>query len=59
MELPLFPDRACFQDATREILSMSTTSRTLFPGLDGLARNLTALISFPDLRAVDSEGGLE
>ncbi|MGW8267217.1 MAG: hypothetical protein ACWGSQ_12700 [Longimicrobiales bacterium] len=59
MELPLSPDRAFLQDATRELLSMNMMSSTLFPGLDGFARNLTALIPFPDLRAVDSEVGLE
>jgi len=34
-------------------------SSTLFPGLDGFARNLTTLIPFPELRVVDSEAGLE
>jgi hypothetical protein len=59
VELPLLPDRAFLQEATRELLSMNMMSSTLFPGLDGFARNLTALIPFPDLRAVDSEVGLE
>ena len=59
VELPLSGERAFIQEATRELLSMNMMSSTLFPGLDGFARNLSALIPFPDLRAVDSEVGLE
>jgi len=59
VELPLSTDRDFLRAATRELLSMNMSSSTLFPGLDGFARNLTALIPFPDLRAVDSEVGLE
>ncbi len=59
VELPLSmdPDFQC--QVTRELLSMNMTSSTLFPGLDGFARNLTSLIPFPEMRVVDSEGGLE
>ncbi len=59
VEILLPTDRGFLQEATRELLSMNMMSSTLFPGLDGFARNLTALIPFPDLRAVDSEVGLE
>lgn len=58
-EIPLSDDRAFLQEATRELFAMNMTSATLFPGLDGFARNLTALIPFPELRAVDSAVGLE
>ena len=59
VEIPLASDRAFLQEATRELLAMNMTSATLFPGLDGFARNLTSLIPFPHLRAVDTEVGLE
>ncbi len=59
VEIPLITDRAFLREATRELLAMNMTSATLFPGLDGFARNLTALIPFPHMRAVDSEVGLE
>jgi hypothetical protein len=59
MEIPLSNDRRFLQEATRELLSMNMSSATLFPGLDGFAQNLTSLIPFPYLRAVDSELGLE
>lgn len=59
VELPLSTDRAFLQEATRELFSMNMMSATLFPGLDGFARNLKALIPFPDLRAVDTAVGLE
>jgi hypothetical protein len=59
VEIPLSPDRAFLQEATRELLAMNMSSATLFPGLDGFASNLTALIPFPELRAVDTEVGLE
>ncbi len=58
-EIPLSTDRAFLKEATRELLAMNMTSATLFPGLDGFAQNLTALIPFPELRAVDTEVGLE
>ncbi len=58
-EIPLSTDRTFLVEATRELLSMNMTSPPLFPGLDGFARNLATLIPFPDLRAVDSEVGLE
>jgi hypothetical protein len=57
--IPLSNDRAFLQEATRELLSMNMSSATLFPGLDGFAQNLTSLIPFPYLRAVDSEVGQE
>jgi len=38
---------------------MNMSSATLFPGLDGFAQNLTSIIPFPYLRAVDSAVGLE
>ncbi|MGM0669436.1 MAG: FRG domain-containing protein [Gemmatimonadota bacterium] len=59
VELPLATDRKFLKTATKELLSMNMTSSTLFPGLDGFARNLTALIPFPEMRVVDSEVGLE
>ncbi len=55
----LSPDRAFLKAVTRELLAMNMSSATLFPGLDGFARNLTALIPFPELRAVDTAPGLE
>ncbi len=59
VEIPLSTERSFLQEATRELLAMNMTSATLFPGLDGFARNLKSLIPFPDLRAVDSTQGLE
>ncbi len=59
VEIPLSNDREFLEEATRELLSMNMSSATLFPGLDGFAANLTSLIPFPYLRAVDSEAGLE
>ena len=59
VEIPLSTDRTFLKEATRELLSMNMMSSTLFPGLDGFARNLTTLIPFPELRVVDSEAGLE
>jgi hypothetical protein len=59
VEIPLSNDRGFLQEATRELLSMNMSSATLFPGLDGFAKNLTSLIPFPYLRAVDTEVGLE
>jgi hypothetical protein len=59
VEIPLSNNRAFLEEATRELLSMNMSSATLFPGLDGFAKNLTSLIPFPFLRAVDSEVGLE
>ena len=38
---------------------MNMSSATLFPGLDGFAQNLAALIPFPELRAVDTKVGRE
>jgi hypothetical protein len=55
-----FPsERAFLQEVTKELLAMNMTSATLFPGLDGFAQNLAALIPFPELRAVDTEIGRE
>jgi hypothetical protein len=54
VELPLSNSRDFLEEATRELHSMNMTSATLFPGLDGFAQNLTSLIPFPYLRAVDS-----
>ncbi len=59
VEIPLSNNREFLEEATRELLSMNMTSATLFPGLDGFAQNLTSLIPFPNLRAVDTEVGLE
>jgi hypothetical protein len=59
VEIPLSSDRVFLEEATRELFAMNMTSATLFPGLDGFARNLTSLIPFPDLRAVDTVVGLE
>ena len=38
---------------------MNMSSATLFPGLDGFAQNLSALIPFPELRAADTKVGRE
>ena len=43
-EVPLSPDREFLKEVTRELLAMNMSSATLFPGLDGFARNLTALL---------------
>ena len=59
VELRLSDTRAFLEEATRELLAMNMSSATLFPGLDGFAKNLTSLIPFPHLRAVDTEVGLE
>ncbi len=59
VEIPLSSSRAFLEEATRELLAMNMTSATLFPGLDGFAQNLTSLIPFPHLRAVDSVIGME
>lgn len=59
LEIRLSNSRSFLKEATRELLSMNMSSATLFPGLDGFAKNLTSLIPFPYLRAVDSEVGLE
>ena len=44
------------QDVIRQLLAMNISSSTLFPGLDGFARTLTALIPFPELRVTDEPG---
>lgn len=59
VEIRLSNDRRFLEEATRELLSMNMSSATLFPGLDGFAQNLTSLIPFPHLRAVDTQVGLE
>jgi hypothetical protein len=59
VEVPLSASREFLVEATRELLSMNMTSASLFPGLDGFAQNLTSLIPFPHLRAVDTVMGLE
>jgi hypothetical protein len=59
VEIPLANTRAFLEEATGELLAMNMTSATLFPGLDGFAQNLTSLIPFPHLRAVDTVRGLE
>ena len=59
VEIPLSHSRSFLAEATRELLAMNMSSATLFPGLDGFAQNLTSLIPFPVLRAVDTEFGLE
>jgi hypothetical protein len=59
VEIPLSTDKAFLREVTRELLAMNMMSSTLFPGLDGFARNLTTLIPFPELRVVDSEVGME
>lgn len=59
MEIKLSDTRAFLEEATRELLAMNMSSATLFPGLDGFAKNLTSLIPFSYLRAVDSKVGLE
>jgi hypothetical protein len=51
--------RQFLQETTKELLAMNMSSATLFPGLDGFAGNLAALIPFPELRAVDSKPGRE
>lgn len=59
VEMLLPSGRRFLQEATKELLAMNMSSATLFPGLDGFARNLTALIPFPELRAVDTKAGRE
>jgi len=59
VEIPLANSRTFMEEATRELLSMNMSSATLFPGLDGFAQNLTSLIPYPHLRAVDTVVGLE
>jgi hypothetical protein len=59
VEIQLSGKRAFLEEATRELLAMNMSSATLFPGLDGFAKNLTSLIPFSYLRAVDSKVGLE
>jgi hypothetical protein len=58
-EIELPSDRGFLQEVTKELLSMNMSSATLFPGLDGFAQNLAALIPFPELRAVDTRAGRE
>lgn len=58
-EIPLSPDREFLKEVTRNLLAMNMSSASLFPGLDGCAQNLTALIPFPEMRAVDTTPGLE
>lgn len=52
-------ERNFLREATKELLAMNMSSATLFPGLDGFAQNLAALIPFPELRAVDTKVGRE
>lgn len=59
VEIKLSSSRSFLQEATRELLAMNMSSATLFPGLDGFAQNLTSIIPFPHLRAVDTEVGME
>ena len=59
VEMRLKPDRDFLARVTKELLAMNMTSATLFPGLDGIAQNLAALIPFRELRAVDTEFGRE
>lgn len=59
VKLPLPAERKFLQEATKELLAMNMSSATLFPGLDGFAQNLAALIPFPELRAVDTKAGRE
>ena len=59
VEMRLKPDRDFLARVTKELLAMNMTSATLFPGLDGFAQNLAALIPFRELRAVDTEFGRE
>ena len=59
IKMPLPSDRKFLQEATKELLAMNMSSATLFPGLDGFAQNLAALIPFPELRAVDTKVGRE
>lgn len=58
-EVPLSPDREFLKSVTRNLLAMNMSSAALFPGLDGFAQNLAALIPFPEMRAVDTTPGLE
>ncbi len=59
VELRLSSRSRFWEEATMELLSMNINSATLFPGLDGFATNLNALVPFPALRAVDTEVGTE
>ena len=55
-EISLSPDREFLKEVTQNLLAMNMSSATLFPGLDGFAQNLAALIPFPTMRAVDTPG---
>jgi len=55
-EISLSPDREFLKEVTQNLLAMNMSSATLFPGLDGFAQNLAALIPFPSMRAVDTPG---
>jgi len=59
VKISLPSERQFLQETTKELLAMNMSSATLFPGLDGFAGNLAALIPFPELRAVDSKVGRE
>ena len=59
VEIRICTEPTCWTAITRELLAMNISSATLFPGLDGFASNLKALIPFPDLRAVDTAVGQE
>ena len=58
-EIRLSPDREFLKKVTQNLLAMNMSSAALFPGLDGFAQNLAALIPFPEMRAVDTTPGLE
>lgn len=55
-EIPLSGSLEFKKDVVRQLLAMNISSSTLFPGLDGFARTLSALIPFPELRVTDEPG---
>lgn len=59
VRISLSRERSFWEEATRQLLAMNISSATLFPNLDGFARNLRALIPYPELRATDTEAGRE
>lgn len=55
LEIRLRASRDFLKTATEELGRMNVTEATLFPGLDGFARHLAAVVPFGHLRAVDPE----
>lgn len=52
-ELRIHASRGFLRAATQELSRMNVSEATLFPGLDGFARQLANIIPFPELRTTD------